>query len=232
MVTQRPFLLIGHRGAPGHAPENTLASFRAAVALGVDGIELDVRLVGGRLIVMHDERLEKTTNGRGRVADASFADLRRLDAGNGERVPTLDEVLDLVPSGLLVNVEMKAAGTADVVARRLDGEQRPLLVSSFDHNELARFHALLPSVPCAPLARYWRPGLRRIVDAVGASHLNLADRAVTPARLDAARSWGVGCLIFTVNEAARAAQLRDWGAAGVFTDFPDRLAAMSAQAPA
>ena len=227
MVTQRRFLLIGHRGAPGHAPENTLASFRAAVAHGVDGIELDVQLVDGQLIVMHDQRLEKTTNGRGRVAETSFAALRQLDAGNGERVPTLDEVLALVPDRLLVNVELKTAGTAAVAARRLDGEQRPLLVSSFDHAELGRFHALCPSVPCAPLARHWHPGLRRTVDAVRAAHLNLADRAATPARLEAARSWGVDCLIFTVNDARRAAQLRDWGAGGVFTDYPDRLAALS-----
>lgn len=232
MLTQAPFLLIGHRGAPGHAPENTLASFAAAVALGVDGIELDVHLADGRLVVIHDQRLEKTTNGRGLVADQPFARLRRLDAGNGERVPTLDEVLDLVPEQLLLNVELKAAGTAEAVARRLAGEPRRLLVSSFDHAELARFHARCPAVPCAPLARHWRPSLRTAVAAVRARTLNLADRAATPTRLRQAMGWGCSCLIFTVDEPRRAAQLRSWGAGGVFTDYPDRLRALASADPA
>lgn len=225
MVTQAPFLLIGHRGAPGHAPENTLAGFAAAVALGVDGIELDVHLADGRLVVIHDPRLEKTTNGRGLVAAQPFATLRELDAGNGERIPTLDEALDRVPAHLLLNVELKAAGTAEAVARRLAGEQRPLLVSSFDYRELARFHARCPGVPCAPLARRWRPSLREAVAAVRAESVNLADRVATPARLRQARDWGCRCLIFTVNDADRAGQLRRWGAGGVFTDYPDRLRA-------
>ena len=231
MVTQAPFLLIGHRGAPGHAPENTLAGFAAAVALGVDGIELDVHLADGRLVVIHDPRLEKTTNGRGPVAAQSFATLRRLDAGDGERIPTLDEALDLVPAHLLLNVELKAAGTAEAVARRLAGERRPLLVSSFDHAELARFHARCPAVPCAPLARLWRPSLRDVVSAVRAASLNLADRVATPARLRQAGDWGCPCLIFTVNDADRAAQLRRWGAGGCFTDYPDRLRAPAPAGP-
>ena len=232
MLTQARFLLIGHRGAPGHAPENTLAGFAAALALGVDGIELDVHLADGRLVVIHDRRLDKTTNGRGLVAEQTFAALRGLDAGNGERIPTLDEVLDLVPAHLLTNVELKAAGTAEPVARRLAGERRPLLVSSFDLAELARFHALCPAIPCAPLARHWRPSLRDAAAAVRAEALNLADRAATPARLRQARDWGCRCLVFTVNDAGRAAQLRRWGAGGVFTDYPDRLQAPAAPRPA
>lgn len=232
MVTQAPFLTIGHRGAPGHAPENTLAGFAAAAALGVDGIELDVHLAEGRLVVIHDRRVDKTTNGTGLVAELPFAELRRLDAGNGERIPTLDEVLDLVPDHLLLNVELKAAGTAEAVAGRLAGEQRPLLVSSFDHAELVRFHARCPMVPCAPLARRWRPQLREAAAAVQAQTLNLADRAATPTRLREARGWGCSCLVFTVNDARRAARLCSWGAGGVFTDYPDRLAGLDFAASA
>ena len=227
MLPQARFLLIGHRGAPGHAPENTLAGFAAALALGVDGIELDVHLAAGRLVVIHDRRVEKTTNGHGLVAQLPFETLRRLDAGDGERIPTLDEVLDLVPPEILLNIELKAPGTAAAVARRLAGERRSLLTSSFDHAELARFHALCPAIPCAPLTVRWHTGLRDVVEAVKAPHLNLADRVASAARLQAARGWGCPCFVFTVNDAARAAQLQAWGAGGVFTDYPDRLRSLA-----
>src|SRR5947208_10529090 len=82
-------LCIGHRGACGHEPENTLRSIRRALELGAQGVEIDVRFVDGELVVFHDARLERTTNGRGQLARKSFADLRALDAGLGERIPTL-----------------------------------------------------------------------------------------------------------------------------------------------
>src|SRR6476646_6451219 len=90
------FLIIGHRGAAGLEPENTLRSFTRALRIGVDAIELDVYCVDGKLVVIHDDTLERTTNGRGDVMAMSYDALRRLDAGSGERIPTLDEVLDLV----------------------------------------------------------------------------------------------------------------------------------------
>ncbi|MYJ75784.1 MAG: glycerophosphodiester phosphodiesterase, partial [Gammaproteobacteria bacterium] len=140
-------LIIGHRGAAGLAPENTLAGFARAVELGVDGVELDVHLAGPEVVVIHDERVDRTTNGVGLVRDLTFAELRRLDAGDGQRVPTLKEVLDLVPEHMLVNIELKGVGTAEPVAAIVGdlalgakrGRLPALLVSSFDHGELGRF---------------------------------------------------------------------------------------------
>ncbi len=224
MLTQDHFLLIGHRGASGLAPENTLASFAKAVALGVDGVELDVRLADGEIVVIHDERVDRTTNGRGLVSELSFDALRGLDAGDGERIPTLAEVLAEVPPQVAINVELKGAGCAAPVAEMLAGQRRPLLVSSFDHAALAAFHAACPDIPCAPLLHRWRQDVQAVASGLDAWAVNIADRIATPAHINAIRSWGRRCLVYTVGEPDRARQLEAIGASGLFTDYPDRLA--------
>ncbi len=93
-MNKRGLLCIGHRGAMGHAPENTLLSFRRALELGAHCVEADVYYVDHHLMVFHDDRLERTTNGSGYLADHDFETLRSLDAGNGERIPTLGEVFE------------------------------------------------------------------------------------------------------------------------------------------
>ncbi|MYA18201.1 MAG: glycerophosphodiester phosphodiesterase [Gammaproteobacteria bacterium] len=224
-------LIIGHRGAAGLAPENTLAGFARAVELGVDGVELDVHLAGPEVVVIHDERVDRTTNGVGLVRDLTFAELRRLDAGDGQRVPTLKEVLDLVPEHMLVNIELKGVGTAEPVAAIVGdlalgakrGRLPALLVSSFDHGELGRFHEIQPGVGCAPLADRWCPGLESTARALDAWSVNLSRRVATKAHVDAVRSWGRRCLVFTVNDPAGARTLGAMGVSGVFTDYPDRL---------
>ena len=216
--------VIGHRGAAGLAPENTLASFSRAVRLGVDGVELDVHLsADAHLVVIHDERVDRTTNGEGQVAATTLAALCRLDAGAGERIPTLDEVLEAMPARVAVNIELKGHGTAAPVARAVAGRKRPLLVSAFDHGELARFHGLCPDTPCAPLLAQWRPTVLDTARILGAWSVNLADRVADSATVTAVRDSGCRCLVYTVNDAERAAALRAMGVAGVFSDYPDRL---------
>ena len=226
----RGLLIIGHRGAAGHAPENTLAGFARAVALGVDGVELDVQMAGSEVVVLHDKTLDRTTDGAGPITAMSFDELRALDAGAGQRIPTLAEVLDVVPRGLLLNIELKGPGTAEPVSRlvrsrAVDPEPDDIptvLVSSFDHDELARFHRLCPGVACALLAGSWTPAMRETAAMLDAWSINLADRATTAGRVATIRGWGRRCLVYTVNDPARARRLRDIGVAGVFTDYPDR----------
>ena len=217
------FLIIGHRGAAGLEPENTLAGFQRALALGADGIELDVRQLDGRLVVFHDDRLERTTDGRGRLDDATFETLRRLNAGGGERVPTLDEVLATVSEEILVNVELKGPNTAEPAARLLAGQRRRLVVSSFSHARLARFRAGCPNTPVAPLVRAWSTDLAVVVRSLRAWSVHLAARAVTRRRVAEVRGWGCRCFVYTVNSRRHADRLRAMGVGGVFTDFPDRL---------
>ena len=129
---------IGHRGACGYEPENTLASFQRAIDMGCTWIELDVHFVDNELIVIHDSRLDRTTNGKGKIYDLSLEEIQSYDAGNGEHIPTLTEVLDLVDRRIGVNVELKGRATAapvdQILTRYCDAGWHPehFQVSSFN----------------------------------------------------------------------------------------------------
>ena len=216
--------VFGHRGASGLAPENTLKSFARAFACGVDGIELDVQLsADGHLVVLHDARVDRTTDGIGRVADLPLDAIERLDAGEGERVPTLADVLAALPETTTCNIELKGTGTAEPVADALAGSERPTLVSAFDHDELRRFHASRPEVPCAPLIGRWRRDVLATAAEVDAWSVNIADRLANGPTVQAIRDAGLRCLVYTVNNVERASDLKRMGVTGVFTDYPDRL---------
>ncbi len=150
--------VVGHRGAMGHRPENTIASFEHALELGADWIELDVHLTrDGALAVVHDESVDRTTNGHGLVKDHTLDELKQLDAGGwfasaylGQRVPTLDEVLEWARQrGTIVDVEIKNApiyyaGIEEAVVRALDSQNmaEQVIVTSFDHRAVKRVKAL------------------------------------------------------------------------------------------
>ena len=218
------FLIIGHRGAAGLEPENTLRSFARAIEIGVDAIELDVYCVDGRLVVIHDDTLERTTNGHGEVMQTSFDALRRLDAGKGERIPTLDEVFAAVPNGFTVNVELKGKGTAEPVARCIDEHTHvDVLVSSFDHPELTRFHDIAPRARAAPLFHRASARMFDVAAALDAWSINLSEKLATAERLADIVDRGYRSLVYTVNDPAVAERLRSDGATGIFTDYPDRM---------
>ncbi|MEU1789928.1 glycerophosphodiester phosphodiesterase family protein [Streptomyces sparsogenes] len=140
-------LVYGHRGARADEPENTLRSFRHAHRVGAEGVELDVRVSrDGRLVVIHDATVDRTTDGTGEVASLSLAELRELDAGRGERIPTLSEALDAFPG--LVQVEIKAPEAVEALAeldRRTPLPSRAVL-TSFHPEVLDRAARLLPRV--------------------------------------------------------------------------------------
>lgn len=217
-------LVIGHRGAAGLAPENTLRSFRRACACGVDAVELDVYLVDGELVVIHDDTLERTTNGRGPVTAISLEALRQLDAGEGERVPLLGEVVAELPAGIGLNIELKGPGTALPVAdflRRHDGLD--VLVSSFEHQQLRQFREHDKNARVAPLFHRWRASAWAIAAELDAWGVNLSRRAVSPGILAEAAERGYETLVYTINGLREARALIAQGATGVFTDFPDRI---------
>jgi len=127
-------IVLGHRGCTGKLPENSLLAFRKAVESGADGVELDVWLTrDGRVIVMHDETIDRTSNMRGRQKDMTLEELKRADIGLGERIPTLEEVFEALPGDALINVELKD-GDAVEEAARIVNENNPgrVLISSFD----------------------------------------------------------------------------------------------------
>ena len=228
-VEKAPSLIcIGHRGARGHEPENTLRSVRRALALGVRGIEIDVRLVDGELIVLHDATLQRTTNGRGAAARKTFAQLRALDAGAGERIPTLREIFETVNRRVFINVELKGRGTARPV-EALIGEfverhgwaHADFLVSSFYRGELRAITD--PRIPIGLLltrpTRLYALSARRVRAGV----VSPALRFVTQRFVEDAHRRGLRVFVHTVNEPRDLERMRAFGVDGVFTDFPERV---------
>lgn len=229
-------IVIGHRGAAGLEPENTLRSIARAMELGADWVEIDIRSAGGNLIVFHDDTLERTTNGRGRVDTCDFAKLRALDAGKGERVPLLGEVLDLIDARIGLNVELKGPGVApaviavlrDYLARQPLWRDR-LLLSSFDmlQTELAaaasdlRLGLLYREPSSVALCRAQR---------LKAWSIHPALRYVTPELVEAAHARALRVLVYTVNSKSDLRRMLDYGVDGVFTDYPDRARAVLAAA--
>jgi glycerophosphoryl diester phosphodiesterase len=223
------FLCFGHRGARGHEPENTLRSIRRALELGANAIEIDVWHVDGELLVFHDATLERTTNGRGRLARKSFAYLRTLDAGHGERIPTLREVCDLVARRAVLNIELKGPRTAAAVTAHIreyvthhGWHYGDFLVSSFSRRELLAVAD--PQIPIGlllarPSRLCWWNARR-----VRASAVHPALRYTTRPFIEQAHRRGLRVHVYTVNETADLARLRAWGVDGVFTDYPERAA--------
>ena len=222
------FLCIGHRGAAGHEPENTLRAIRRAFELGAHGVEIDVRWIDGELIVFHDDRLERTTNGKGRIARQRFDDLRTLDAGKGERIPTLREVFETVDRHALVNIELKGRRTAEpaqeLIREYLDEhgwDAEHFLVSSFLRRELRaitdpRIRIGLLLVRPTPL---YHVRARR----AHAWSVHPAVKFTTAKFVADAHRRGLKVIPYTANTPAELARIRATGADGVFTDFPERV---------
>lgn len=223
------FTVLAHRGARGHAPENTPAAFDKALALGAKWIELDVQLHDGQLWVFHDQRLERCTNGRGWLVDHDSAALRALDAGGGQRIPVLREVLEHLRGRVSLNVELKTgAGTAAAVAQTLRAafasgwKPEQFLVSSFNLPELREFRRLVPDVALGVLLCGVPLDLADAATTLGARVVSLDRDFAEPALIEDTHARGMKVFVFTVNEPEDIARFRAAGVDGVFTDFPER----------
>lgn len=220
-----PFLLIGHRGAAGLEPENTLRSFQRAVELGVSAIELDVYEREGTLIVIHDDTVDRTTNGKGAVASLSLEALRALDAGGGERIPTLQEVFAAVPHEIGINVELKGPGTAAALLRFMGQvtDERAVLVSSFHHDALREIRRHDAALPVAPLFHRVSRTMFTVAEELDAWSVNISRQLASRELIDQAHDQGYRVIVYTVNDPHEAERLKDWGVDGLFTDRPDLL---------
>lgn len=218
---------FAHRGASGRAPENTLMAVEKALALGADGIEIDVYAVEDELVVIHDPRLERTTNGRGRVMASSLAYLRSLDAGQGQRIPFLREVLDLVDRRAAVNVELKGPGTAGPAAalvQRYVKERgwhcEDVILSSFSRRELAVARDEAPRIPRGLLTRSPLLPAKRFQAEMNLFSIHIRLDRVSRRFTDAAHRRGLKVFVYTVNREEDFRAVEDMGVDGVFTDFP------------
>ncbi|WP_190138082.1 glycerophosphodiester phosphodiesterase [Streptomyces longispororuber] len=216
------FLTIGHRGVMGVEPENTLRSFVAAQAAGLDVIELDLHLSkDGTLVVMHDADVGRTTDGTGLIAEKTLAELRELDAGKGERVPVFEEVLDAVRAPLQAEIKDVAAARAlaDVLrARDLVGRVEVL---SFHDEAIAEVTRLVPGVRTALVASRYGPEVVRRATAVGATTLVLNIRRLTLETVEHARAAGLRIIGWVVNTQDDLRLVRALQLDGATTDYPD-----------
>jgi glycerophosphoryl diester phosphodiesterase len=208
-----------------------------AKSLGCAWVEFDVRLsADGGLVVCHDDKLDRTTDGHGRISKMPLSTIREVDAGRwfgpgftGERAPTLTETLILCREiGLGANVEIKAErgrgpATAAAVADCLDEvEPQPrILISSFLSEAVGEAAVLMPSVPRGMLWRKIPHGWHRMAKGMGCATIHCGHASLTEEVADEVRAAGYPLLAYTVNDAARARQLFSWGIASVFSDAPD-----------
>ncbi len=245
MVRARPWI-IGHRGAMGHAPENTLASFELGWKMGADALECDVHLSEDRqLVVMHDEALDRTSSGSGLIRDHRWGHIRRLDAGGwfhrrfrGQRVLRLPDLLGWIrdktaPSGrpLILLIELKNepvryVGLAEAVVGALKKARmtdRAALIS-FDHGAVKRAKRLCRALFTGLLYHALLPDLEARVRWTGADGVFPRRTLVTPAlaRLARRRKWFLGT--WTVNEPGDMKRMVRLGVDGIATNYPDRLA--------
>ena len=224
--------IIAHRGASGLAPENTLKAMAKALELGASAIEIDVQAADGELWVFHDRRLERSTNGKGVLTEQARAYLEQLDAGEGEVIPTLWQVMEIIAGRCELHIELKGAHTADAVAALTQRAETELgfaacqwVVSSFHHPELARFAALRPDIRLGALTANLPLKLAQFADDLGAWSLNCDVDFVDPTLVEDAHRRGLRVLVYTVDYPEDYETLARMGVDGIFTNRPDRFLA-------
>jgi glycerophosphoryl diester phosphodiesterase len=227
-------LNIAHRGASGTFPENTLSAFRAAVDAGADMCELDVQLSrDGAVVVIHDETVERTTDGRGEVAELTLAELKRLDAGakfkggavRGEQIPTLDEVFSVTSGKCGLNIELKAGGLEHQVAQIMQARNAlgDSIVSSFDWEYLKKIQLLNPNVRIGLLTDEKPVDLMMNAVAMRAHAINPRYDIVTADLCTAAHQRGLKVYTWTVDKESTMRELMECGVDGIMTNYPERL---------
>ncbi|MGM0884662.1 MAG: glycerophosphodiester phosphodiesterase [Bacillota bacterium] len=231
---------FAHRGASGYCPENTMAAFSKALELGATGIETDVQMTrDGIVVILHDESLARTTGRHQLVKDTDYAELKALDAGSwfdsafqAERVPSLEQLLELIKhTDTILNIEIKNGIVLYpeiehkvIEAVRAFQMSDRVIISSFNHYSLVQCKRLAPEIRTGVL---YMEGLYRPWDyaaTLQADALHPYKYAVTPEWIAEAAGHGIGYHPFTVNEPLEMERLIDAGAAGIITDYPDRLA--------
>ena len=238
------FTVIAHRGASAYYPENTLVSFAAAISLGAGMVEFDVQLSrDGEVVVFHDEKLSRCTNGRGKLAAYTLAELKKLDAGKwfdekfkGEKIPTLKEVLSFCSGKIAVNIEVKTEAVADKIAGGIEekclkivgqtGMSRHAVFSSFDPRAVQHLKQIDNSAAVAVLFEKKIYGVKppsEIVEMLGADCFNCSYRELNKKWLRDIKTHNIPVNVYTVDEEREMRRLLEAGVDGIFTNKPDVL---------
>lgn len=237
------FVKIGHRGAAGHEPENTMRSFVKAIKLGADAIEFDVRLsADGKIVVIHDITLDRTTNGKGLVGSFTYNELRRFDAGRGEKIPTLEQIFGVLGKGNpwdwkpSFHIELKETGMEKEVLSLIERYHLidSVIISAFDMRERDfskwdDLFALKRSEPDLRIALLTQAqetfGIALDLSANPGKiyAVNPTRKIITQRMVENAHEKGVKIFVWTVNLPSEIARIKAMGVDGIFSDYPDRL---------
>lgn len=230
MMNKEP-LVIGHRGAMGHETENTLASIQKALDLGVDMIEIDVfKIESGEIVVFHDERVERLSNGGGKIEDYNIIDLQQLILDGNHRIPMLQDVLKLIDNQVALNIELKGANTADRVnfitnyyieARGWTREN--ILISSFNWDELKDYRELNAEAQIAVLTEEDPLKAIPIAKELAAVAINPNYKNLTKENTEKIQDEGLKVYPWTINENEDIEKMKEFGVDGIITNYPERV---------
>jgi glycerophosphoryl diester phosphodiesterase len=224
-------LKIGHRGANGYEPENTLISFQKAIEMGADAIELDVHLSSdGHLIVIHDETIDRTTNGKGAVNQLTLQQLKSVRINEKHEIPTLKEVFDLVDKHCFINIELKNQDTAEQVVQLIERyiseknwNHTHFLVSSFDWNALQQVRFLNEDIRIGVLTETDMDLAISFARFIKAEALHPDFQLLTNEYTTKIQEKGIRVFPWTVNKKEDIQKIKSFKVDGIITDFLDRI---------
>lgn len=222
---------IGHRGAKGYIAENTIASIQKALDSGVDGIEIDVHLcASGELVVFHDFTLDRMTNGSGAIGEFSLSELKKLKVNGGFRIPTLEEVLDVIGKKCLLNIELKgknaAAKTIEIIKFYIKNKgfkYQNFIVSSFQHHELETVFKLDKQIPLGVLTKASMDEAIEFAKTINAFAIHPNYALLTIANVKRAQQMGYKVHTWTVNDEQTILRMKRYNVDGIISDVPDKL---------
>ena len=224
-------MVIGHRGAMGHETENTLASVQKALDLEVDMIEIDVfKIYSGEIAVFHDERVDRLTNGGGRIDEYNIVDLKQLILDGNHKIPLLQDVLKLVDNRTNLNIELKAANMSDRVNFIIEYyvEQKgwtldQFVISSFNWDELRSFREFNKDIAIAVLSEGNPLDALDVAKELGAVAINPYYQTLTEEVVEKIHEEGFKVYTYTVNDPEDIERMKDFGVDGIFSDYPERV---------
>ena len=222
---------MGHRGAAGYADENTLASFKKAIELKVDAIELDIRKCKtGELVVIHDEAVERTTNGKGLVAEKTLNEIKSLQTQNSEKIPTLQEALNTIDKQTKVSIHLKEKGLSEQLFRLIEKyvteqgwQYSDFIIESFSHKELSNFHNLNQNIELVLLLNWTRIIPLKFVRKEKISVLGTQFRSLSKRFVSKAHEENLKVLTWGANEQKSIDKVKNLGVDYIISDFPDLI---------
>lgn len=227
----KDYLKIGHRGAMGYIAENTLESIQKALDFGVNGIEIDVHnCASGELVVFHDFTIDRMSNGTGEIGKYSLLELKQLQVKNHYKIPTLEEVLDVIDKKCFLNIELKGKNTATKTCEVIETyikekiwSYSDFIVSSFQHHELEEVSRRNKNIPLAVLTKASVQEAIEFAETINAKIIHPNFALITKDNVKFAKAKGYKVNVWTVNDVETINQMKRYGVDAIISDFPDRL---------